>query len=60
MDGLTLARRHPSTAFVLMTGSPAAEVPVPAVRAWLRRPLEMFQLLRILRSTMKGEVHAGT
>lgn len=60
MDGVALAQRHPDTAFVLMTGSPAAdEAPPPGVRAWLRKPLDMSRLVRILRSLMKGEVHAG-
>ena len=61
MDGLALARRHPRTAFLLMTGSAVAPGPLPpAVRAWLRKPLEMPQLLRLLWSTTKGEVRAGT
>jgi CheY-like chemotaxis protein len=61
MDGHTLAERHPDVPFVLMTGSPPADVRPPGeVRVCLGKPFEIPHLLSILRSTMKGEACAGT
>jgi AmiR/NasT family two-component response regulator len=60
MDGATLASRHPDTPFVLMTGSPPAELPAsevlpPTVRARLVKPLDVTHLLALLR-----EAHSAT
>jgi DNA-binding NtrC family response regulator len=56
MDGAALARRHPDTPFVLMTGSPPAEsspasaaTRPPAVQARLVKPLDVPHLLSLLR-----------
>jgi DNA-binding NtrC family response regulator len=41
MDGHALARRHPDTPFVLMTGSPTSAAASPGMRVCLGKPFEI-------------------
>jgi DNA-binding NtrC family response regulator len=59
MDGLTLARRHPDTPFVMMSGSPpTSPAACPDARVCLEKPFEIPRLLNVLASTMRGEARA--
>lgn len=59
MDGLTLARRHPDTPFVMMSGAPpTSKAASPDVHVCLEKPFEFPRLLNVLASAMRGEARA--
>jgi CheY-like chemotaxis protein len=60
MDGHGLARRHPDTPFVLMTGSPTSAAASPGMRVCLGKPFEIPHLLSTLTSTMRGKANASS